>query len=112
MNLKLSIAALVLALAVPATAQTILTMPEGCEGAAIGDVLADGTLCVVLNTGALGNSITPFGGSDADGIDQNEAAEHETSALHTRHDSTDDDSSEDANDDGSDHDSDTQSGDD
>ena len=61
MNLKLSTAALVLALAVPATAQTILTMPEGCEGATIGDVLADGTLCVVLNTGALGNSIPHLG---------------------------------------------------
>ena len=51
MNLKLSIAALFLAIAIPAAAQTVTTTPAGCEGAASGAVLADGTLCTGAGTG-------------------------------------------------------------
>ena len=51
MNLKLSIAALFLAIAIPAAAQTITTTPGGCEGAASGTVLADGTICTGAGTG-------------------------------------------------------------
>ena len=117
MNLKLSIAALFLAIAVPATAQTVTPTSAGCEGAASGTVLADGTLCTGAGTGTgttpgagtgtgtLGTNITPLMGGDDDSDGDNEGAEHQNSATHTENNGTDHDSSGGHDDNGSDHDS-------
>ncbi len=115
MNLKLSIAALFLAIAVPATAQTVTPTPAGCEGAASGTVLADGTLCTGAGTGTgtttgtgtgtLGTNITPLMGGDDDSDGDNEGAEHQNSATHTENNGTDHDSAGGNDDNGSDHDS-------
>jgi|GEM_PF-6907047 len=115
MNLKLSIAALFLAIAIPATAQTVTTTPAGCEGAASGTVLADGTLCsgagtgtgttTGTGTGTLGTNITRLMGGDDDSDGDNEGAEHQNSATHTENNGTDHDSAGGNDDNGSDHDS-------
>ena len=115
MNLKLSIAALFLAIAVPATAQTVTPTSAGCEGAASGTVLADGTLCTGAGTGTgtttgtgtgtLGTNITPLMGGDDDSDGDNEGAEHQNSATHTENNGTDHDSAGGNDDNGSDHDS-------
>jgi len=117
MNLKLSIAALFLAIAIPAAAQTVTTTPAGCEGAASGTVLADGTLCTGAGTGTgtttgtgtgtgtLGTNITPLMGGDDDSDGDNEGAEHQNSATHTENNGTDHDSAGGNDDNGSDHDS-------
>jgi hypothetical protein len=124
MNLKLSIAALFLAIAIPAAAQTVTTTPAGCEGAASGTVLADGTLCTGAGTGTgtttgagtgtgtLGTNITPLMGGDDDSDGDNEGAEHQNSATHTENNGTDHDSAGGNDDNGSDHDNDSDNGDD
>ena len=124
MNLKLSIAALFLAIAIPAAAQTVTTTPAGCEGAASGTVLADGTLCTGAGTGTgtttgtgtgtgtLGTNITPLMGGDDDSDGDNEGAEHQNSATHTENNCTDHDSAGGNDDNGSDHDNDSDNGDD
>ena len=124
MNLKLSIAALFLAIAIPAAAQTVTTTPAGCEGAASGAVLADGTLCTGAGTGTgtttgtgtgtgtLGTNITPLMGGDDDSDGDNEGAEHQNSATHTENNGTDHDSAGGNDDNGSDHDNDSDNGDD
>ena len=124
MNLKFSIAALFLAMATPAAAQTVTTTPAGCEGAASGTVLADGTLCTGAGTGTgtttgtgtgtgtLGTNITPLMGGDDDSDGDNEGAEHQNSATHTENNGTDHDSAGGHDDNGSDHDNDSDNGDD
>ena len=122
MNLKLSIAALFLAMAIPAAAQTVTPTPAGCEGAASGTVLADGTICTGAGTGTgtttgtgtgtLGTNITPLMGGDDDSDGDNEGAEHQNSATHTENNGTDHDSSNGNDDNGSDHDNDSDNGDD
>ena len=119
MNLKLSIAALFLAIAIPAAAQTVTTPPADCQGAASGTVLADGTICsgagtgtgtttgagTGTGTGTLGTNITPLMGGDDDSDGDNEGAEHQNSATHTENNGTDHDSAGGNDDNGSDHDS-------
>jgi hypothetical protein len=117
MNLKLSIAALFLAIAIPAAAQTVTTTPADCQGAAFGTVLADGTICwwagtgtttgagTGTGTGTLGTNITPLMGGDDDSDGDNEGAEHQNSATHTENNGTDHDSAGGNDDNGSDHDS-------
>ena len=100
MKFKLALAALALALAVPATAQTNDTTPAGCEGAAAGTVLSDGTVCPaagpgVLGSGTLGSNIVPLSGASGDSDDDNEATDPENGATpvegsDTEHDSVDD----------------------
>lgn len=124
MNLKLSIAALFLAIAIPAAAQTVTTTPADCQGAASGTVLADGTICTGAGTGTgtttgagtgtgtLGTNITPLMGGDDDSDGANEGAEHQNSATHTENNGTDHDSAGGNDDNGSDHDNDSDNGDD
>ena len=122
MNLKLSFAALFLAMAIPAAAQTVTTTPADCQGAASGTVLADGTICsgagtgtgttTGAGTGTLGTNITPLMGGDDDSDGDNEGAEHQNSATHTENNGTDHDSSNGNDDNGSDHDNDSDNGDD
>ena len=117
MNLKFSIAALFLAMAIPAAAQTVTPTPAGCEGAASGTVLADGTICTGAGTGTgtttgagtgagtgtgtgtLGTNITPLMGGDDDSDGDNEGAEHQNSATHTENNGTDHDNDSDNGDD-------------
>ena len=105
MNLKLTLVALSLAMAVPALAQTTDVIPDGCQGAAAGTVLSDGTVCPAGGTGTLGTNITPLMGGDDDSDGDNEGAEHQNSATHTENNGTDHDSSGGNDDNGSDHDS-------
>ena len=104
MNLKLSIAALFLAFAIPAAAQTVTPTPAGCEGAVSGTVLADGTICTDLGTSTLGTHITPLMGGEDDSDGENEGTQHQNSATHTENNSTDHDSVDGNDDNGSDHD--------
>ena len=105
MNLKLTLVALSLAMAVPALAQTTDVIPDGCQGAAAGAVLSDGTVCPTGGTGTLGANITPLMGGDDDSDGVNEGAEHQNSATHTENSGTDHDSANGNDDNGTDHDS-------
>ena len=104
MKLKPSIAALFISMALPATAQSVASVPAGCEGLALGTVLADGTVCTETGTGTLGTNITPLMGSDDDSDGESEETEPENSSTHTTSHSTDHDSSNGNDDNGSDHD--------
>ena len=105
MNLKITLVALSLAMAVPAMAQTTDSTPDGCHGAAAGTVLSDGTVCPAGGTGTLGSNIIPLMGGDDESDGVNEGAEHQNSATHTENSGTDHDSANGNDDNGTDHDS-------
>ena len=103
MNLKITLVALSLAMAVPAMAQTTDSTPDGCHGAAAGTVLSDGTVCPAGGTGTLGSNITPLSGTDDDDGLENEGADDNGTDNDTADDNGSDQDS--ADDNSSDHDS-------